>query len=166
MNRGKLTKPTPRRLNGCVFRNIHLNKPSLLTSSIYHVRQLFLPHPLPCPSSMNGVVDMIGYRQALNLSYNSLEYSGNDTDLEESSCEVEDDVKTSAMLVSLMCTCYYRYLRILQGLILSLFAVGSFFGSLLAGVLSDFAGRKPGLIVGGVLVACGGVLHAAAVNLW
>ena len=49
---------------------------------------------------------------------------------------------------------------------MSLLAVGSFFGSLVAGVLSDFAGRKPALIVGSLLVAFGGALHMAAVNLW
>ena len=54
----------------------------------------------------------------------------------------------------------------MQGLIVALMAVGSAVGSLPSGVLSDFAGRKPTLIVGGTLVALGGVLHLAAVNLW
>ena len=49
---------------------------------------------------MSGVVDMIGYRQALNLSYSSLEYGENDT---EESCDADDDVKTAAILVSTSC---------------------------------------------------------------
>ena len=46
---------------------------------------------------MSGVVDMVGYRQALNLSYSSLEYGENDT---EESCDADDDVQTAAILVS------------------------------------------------------------------
>ena len=49
---------------------------------------------------------------------------------------------------------------------MALMAVGGAAGSLPSGVLSDFAGRKPTVILGGSLVSLGGVLHLAAVNLW
>ena len=45
-------------------------------------------------SSMNGVTNMVGYRQALNLSYRS--FGGNET---QESCDAQDDVETSAILV-------------------------------------------------------------------
>ena len=45
-------------------------------------------------SSINGVTNMVGYRQALNLSYHSL--GGNET---QESCDANDDVETSAILV-------------------------------------------------------------------
>ena len=45
---------------------------------------------------MSGVTDMDSYRQALNLSYHESDGS-NDT----SSCDAEDDSKTTVMLVSL-----------------------------------------------------------------
>jgi len=48
----------------------------------------------------------------------------------------------------------------------SLSAVGSLVGALIGGVLSDFMGRKPAVIVGGGLVSCSGILHMSAVNVW
>ncbi len=55
---------------------------------------------------------------------------------------------------------------IFQGLIVSLLPVGSLFGALLGGVLSDLAGRKPAIIIGASLVSCSGLIHIAALNLW
>lgn len=48
---------------------------------------------------------------------------------------------------------------------MSMLAVGSLFGTLVAGVLSDLVGRKPVIITGAILVSISGLLHAAAVNL-
>lgn len=50
---------------------------------------------------MNGVKDMVGYREALNLSYS---LPGNSSD----SCSSEDDVETSAILVSVWVKHDYR----------------------------------------------------------
>ena len=50
-------------------------------------------------SSINGVKDMKGYRQALNLSYQLPTLFGdNSSDVE--SCDSQDDVDTSAILAS------------------------------------------------------------------
>ena len=49
-------------------------------------------------SSINGVKDMLGYRQALKLSYLSVSEGDNSSE----SCNFEDDVETSAILV---CRC-------------------------------------------------------------
>ena len=49
---------------------------------------------------------------------------------------------------------------------MALLSVGCLFGALFAGVFSDFAGRKAALLVGAAVVACGGLLHTAAVNIW
>ena len=49
---------------------------------------------------------------------------------------------------------------------MALLSVGCLFGALFSGVFSDFAGRKAALLVGASVVACGGLLHTAAVNLW
>ncbi len=48
---------------------------------------------------------------------------------------------------------------------MSLFSVGSLIGALLSGVLSDFVGRKPAIVIGASLVAVGGVLHTGAVHI-
>lgn len=64
---------------------------------LYHLASYFASGMLIKPhSSMSGVTDMVGYRQTLNLSYHSLDYDSNDT---QESCDAEDDVKTSAILV-------------------------------------------------------------------
>ncbi len=52
-----------------------------------------------------------------------------------------------------------------QGLITALFSVGGLFGALIGGPLSDYIGRKPVLIIGGCLVAMGGLIHTAAVHI-
>ena len=52
-----------------------------------------------------------------------------------------------------------------QGLIVTLLSVGCLFGALFSGVFSDFLGRKATLLVGASVVACGGLLHTAAINL-
>ena len=49
---------------------------------------------------------------------------------------------------------------------MSLLAGGSLVGALTGGVLSDFIGRKPAIMLGGFLVVFGGIFHTAAVNLW
>ncbi len=61
--------------------------------------QLHLPFYLWNCSSLNGVKDMVSYRMALNLSYDRVtgEGSGN-----VSSCNFDDSVETSAILVSLL----------------------------------------------------------------
>lgn len=47
--------------------------------------------------SLNGVKDMVGYRMTLNLSYDSVSGGGNSSQ----SCNLLDDVETSAILVFL-----------------------------------------------------------------
>lgn len=55
-------------------------------------------------SSMSGVMDMVGYRQTLNLSHSTTvdrENSSNTTGSE--SCDIRDDVETAAILVCYFC---------------------------------------------------------------
>ncbi len=47
------------------------------------------------PRSLNGIKDMVGYRMTLNLSYDTV---GRD-DNSSRSCNFEDDVETSSILV-------------------------------------------------------------------
>ena len=49
---------------------------------------------------------------------------------------------------------------------MSILSVGSLVGALMGGVLSEFAGRKPAVMIGAGLISCGGILHMAAVHLW
>ena len=49
---------------------------------------------------------------------------------------------------------------------MALLSLSAIFGALCSGVLSDLAGRKPAIILGASLVAVGGLLHTAAMNLW
>ena len=48
---------------------------------------------------------------------------------------------------------------------MSVFFVGALIGALVAGFISDLAGRKPAVILGASLVAIGSLLHTAAVHL-
>ena len=48
---------------------------------------------------------------------------------------------------------------------MAVYPVGGLVGALLAGVLSDFAGRKRAIIIGASLAALGGLIHTSAVNL-
>ena len=48
---------------------------------------------------------------------------------------------------------------------MSLFFVGALAGALMAGVVSDLAGRKPAVMLGAGLVALGALLHSASVHL-
>ncbi len=52
-------------------------------------------------SSINGVKDMVGYRKTLNLSYDLDDRGGGGNSSQ--SCSFEDDVETSAILVSTRC---------------------------------------------------------------
>lgn len=54
----------------------------------------------------------------------------------------------------------------LQGAIVSVFSVGALVGALLSGLLSDLAGRKVTLIVGGSLYVFGGALQTFSFFLW
>lgn len=53
-----------------------------------------------------------------------------------------------------------------QGLMVSLFSLGSLVGGLLGGFLSDFRGRKSTLIIGGLICATGAVIQASSVYIW
>lgn len=108
---------------------------------------------------------MVGYRRTLNISYNpSVDINGTE------SCDPGDDVETAAILVRgggpVFNVSSSLAVSFLQGLIVSLLSIASLAGALVAGVLSDVAGRKPAVIIGGCLVSFGGILHIATLNLW
>ena len=44
--------------------------------------------------------------------------------------------------------------------------IGCFIGALLAGVLSDVAGRKAAVVTGAACCAVGSALQTGAVNIW
>ena len=54
----------------------------------------------------------------------------------------------------------------MQGAIVSVFSIGALVGALLSGLLSDLAGRKVTLIVGGSLFTFGGALQSFSFFLW
>ena len=122
---------------------------------------------MPC-SSTNGVKEMSGFRQTFNISYSQSGHI-NQTAL----CVSVDDVETSALLV---CKCHdffllsYNviliFLLLLQGAIVSVFSIGALVGALLSGLLSDLAGRRVTVIVGGSLFALGGALQTFSFFLW
>lgn len=88
---------------------------------------------------INGVKDMIGFRQTFNLSY---------TDDNSTSCEV--DLESSSTL----------------GLIVSVLSIGAIPGVLSGGVLMDVTGRRTAIIVAAVVYTVGGTLQTGAVYLW
>ena len=58
------------------------------------------------------------------------------------------------------------FFLLFQGAIVSVFSIGALVGALLSGLLSDLAGRKVTLIVGGSLFAFGGALQTFSFFLW
>ena len=60
----------------------------------------------------------------------------------------------------------YENVLLLQGAIVSVFSIGALVGALLSGPLSDLAGRKVTMIVGGSLYALGGTLQTFSFFLW
>ena len=59
----------------------------------------------------------------------------------------------------------HKYCHV-QGAIVSVFSIGALVGALLSGLLSDLAGRKVTLILGGSLFAFGGALQTFSFFLW
>ena len=119
---------------------------------------------MPC-SSTNGVKEMSGFRQTFNISYSQSDHNINQT------APSLDDVETSALLVQIVIQCNIKYTMCMhhchmQGAIVSVFSIGALVGVLVSGLLSDLAGRKVTLIVGGSLFAFGGALQTFSFFLW
>ena len=61
---------------------------------------------------------------------------------------------------------FNNFLSLHEGAIVSVFSIGALVGALLSGLLSDLAGRKVTLIVGGSLFVLGGALQTFSFFLW
>ena len=49
---------------------------------------------------------------------------------------------------------------------MSVFSIGALVGALVSGLLSDLAGRKVAIVIGGCLYALGGTLQASSFYIW
>ncbi len=62
--------------------------------------------------------------------------------------------------------CVVKMLTLSQGLVVSLFSLGSLVGALLGGPLSDWAGRRATLVGAALLAASGIIIQCSAIAIW